>query len=64
MNRVYYHLKSHGLYRVISKSARLETTLEPMVVYKNITTGDVWIRPKKEFFDGRFKQINEHSART
>lgn len=49
----YRHVKSGGLYRLLSLGL-LEATLEPMVVYQNIKTCEVWIRPQSEFFDGRF----------
>lgn len=49
------HLKTCGGYRVLRK-ARLEKTLEVMIVYES-RSGMVWIRPENEFFDGRFQKI-------
>lgn len=49
----YRHVKSGGIYRLLNVGL-LEATLEPMVVYQNIKTCEVWIRPQSEFFDGRF----------
>ena len=58
MNSVYRHVKSLGIYRVLQNSAKLESTLEEVVVYQNVETKDVWVRSKKEFYDGRFKLIS------
>ena len=40
---VYRHFKG-GVYEVIS-IARHSETLEDMVVYRNILSGDCWVRP-------------------
>lgn len=39
---------------VLIMDARLEKTGEVMVLYQSLSTGTLWIRPKAEFFDGRF----------
>lgn len=52
------HLKSGGLYRVITDDARLEWDMRPAVVYDN-AEGHVWVRPCAEFFDGRFQEVNK-----
>ena len=39
-------------------SAMMVKTKQMFVVYKdNNNNGDIWIRDKKEFYDGRFKPI-------
>jgi hypothetical protein len=49
------HLKSGGLYRVIGHGF-IEATVEPATIYE-ATNGVVWIRPSKEFNDGRFEPV-------
>jgi len=48
------HLKSGGRYRFLGL-ARIESSLESRCVYESIATGDWWIRPTAEMFDGRFR---------
>ena len=31
----------------------------PMVVYKSIEDGRLWVRPEEEFLDGRFEKIDD-----
>lgn len=47
------HVKTKGVYEIVT-FGYLEKDLEPMVIYKNRKDGTVWIRPYKEFVDGRF----------
>lgn len=55
---IYRHLKSGNLYSIIDPDARLEwDPWEPVVVYKSVDTGKVWVRRANEFFDGRFKKL-------
>lgn len=49
------HIKSGGLYRVIGHGF-IEATVEPATIYE-ATNGVVWIRPSKEFNDGRFEPV-------
>lgn len=49
------HIKTKGKYRLVTH-AILEKTLEPYVVYDD-EHGNVWLRPDKEFYDGRFEPI-------
>ena len=48
------HQTSGNVYRV-QMLATEEATMEPVVVYSCATTGMLWTRPAKEFFDGRFR---------
>jgi hypothetical protein len=54
--RYVQHKKTAGFYRVLT-TGRLEATLEECVVYQNIHNNDVWVRPTKEFEDGRFRDV-------
>lgn len=55
-NPVYRHVKSGGLYEIIT-GARYEPTTEDVVVYRCLADGLVWVRSHKEFFDGRFEKV-------
>lgn len=45
----YRHFKG-GFYRVMGIAKHSET-LEKMVVYKHLDTGEIWVRPKKMFLE-------------
>lgn len=49
------HVKSGGLYKVMGP-AKIEATLEDVVVYMSLRDGTVWVRPYTEMIDGRFVQ--------
>lgn len=51
------HRKSGGLYTVLYDNATREHDLEPVVVYRALSDGRIWVRPATEFFDGRFEMI-------
>ncbi len=51
---LYRHLKTGGLYTIVC-AAEIEKTLAEVIVYRSVETGRTWVRPTKEFFDGRFK---------
>jgi len=53
-SKLYRHLKTGGKYLLIGK-AKLEWNLKPVIVYKSLKTGDIWVRSEEEFYDGRFK---------
>jgi len=44
----YYQHYKGGLYKVI-QIAKFEETFEWMVIYENVTNGDMWVRPAKEW---------------
>lgn len=48
------HVRTGGLYTVLSRDALVEATLERVVVYQAAGAGQVWVRPEQEFLDGRF----------
>ncbi len=50
---LYRHAETGGIYEVIC-NAYDESTKELMVVYRNVENGVPWVKPAKEFNDGRF----------
>lgn len=54
---LYRHEKTGEVYEVIC-NANDESTNETMVVYRNTENGNRWVRPAKEFNDGRFTRID------
>ena len=51
------HVKTGGIYRIVG-SGRMEADGEAgvkYIMYRNTDTGLTWIRPAREFFDGRFE---------
>ena len=53
---IYRHRKTGGIYGVICNATR-ESDGELLVVYRNVETGDRWVRLASEFNDGRFERI-------
>jgi hypothetical protein len=58
-----FHRKSKGYYRIL-RFARVEATLEYVVVYEEVTKAGhqlhnaaVWTRPLNQFCDGRFQWV-------
>lgn len=49
----YKHLKSGKIYKVLF-TVIIESDLVPGVVYQSLSTGNVFVRPASEFYDGRF----------
>lgn len=54
-------MKSDGLYAFICE-AKLEADLSPVIVYQSLEHGTIWVRPRAEFFDGRFKEVRSTQA--
>jgi hypothetical protein len=50
------HLKTGGFYRVLHL-ATMEASLEQVYVYEAFINQTIWIRPKEQMLDGRFKPI-------
>lgn len=58
-HKLYLHKKTGNVYRLIT-AAKIEKDLSAAVVYTDHPSNDhVWIRPRLEFFDGRFQEIGE-----
>lgn len=56
--RIWRHKKTGGLYVIITDNFQIEATLEQGVLYRNLSDGREWVRPKSEFMDGRFESLN------
>ena len=57
------HKKTGTVYRVIGP-ARIEATLEAAVIYVRADgEGPYWVRPIREFIDGRFEQVRDGAWR-
>ena len=56
------HTKTQAIYELI-EDARLESTQERVVVYCRFLTGETWVRPATEFYDGRFLKLNPEQVR-
>jgi hypothetical protein len=56
----YQHVKTGGFYEVIGPG-KLEWDLADVIVYRSEHDGSLWIRPKAEFFDGRFVYVEPQS---
>lgn len=54
---IWRHVKTAATYRVL-REGLLEADKTPVVVYQSISSGEVWVRPKSEFLDGRFEPFN------
>lgn len=50
------HLKTGGIYRIITEGNE-ENSGDDVIVYRSEKDGSVWVRPKSEFFDGRFERV-------
>ena len=57
----FQHLRTQGVYRVVTAEARStdKPSPVPVVVYRNVTSGECWVRPLAEFTDGRFRRAPE-----
>lgn len=54
---VWRHVKTGGVYVIVDEECMLESDLTPMVAYMSLKDGQVWLRPRGEFFDGRFVKL-------
>ena len=53
LNAMYKHLQTGRIYCLLMHASD-KTTGEEVVVYQSVKTSRVWIRPSREFFDGRY----------
>lgn len=52
------HKKTDGLY-LVEGVALLEWSLQPVVIYRAVKDGTRWVRPAREFCDGRFEVVTQ-----
>jgi hypothetical protein len=52
----YQHVKTGGFYEVLGPG-KLEWDLADVIVYRSEHDGSLWVRPKSEFYDGRFVRV-------
>lgn len=57
---IFKHLTTGGVYSILAIGLE-EATLTPVIVYQDAHTAQVWTRPAKEFFDGRFAPLPRSS---
>lgn len=63
---IYNHIKTGGLYEVLCLNAHIEghgIGGDPQVVYCCRESGQVWVRPHSEFFDGRFEYVGKSTEK-
>jgi hypothetical protein len=56
--QIYEHLNTGNRYEFLGM-ALLESTTQTMVIHRCLDSEMVWVRPAKEFFDGRFEIVIE-----
>jgi len=54
--KLYQHNKTKGLYWLLG-DCRIEATNTEAVMYQSVVNETIWVRPKEEFMDGRFRKI-------
>lgn len=57
---LYKHVKRGTIYRVLNfATLQVEGPLDEsiVVVYQDVDSLRVWVRPQSEFFDGRFEEL-------
>ena len=57
-NEVWRHKKTQRLYQIMA-IGKEESDLTDVVIYKSLKDGQVWVRNKEEFLDGRFVKENQ-----
>lgn len=58
---IYRHIKTGHCYEVLGMGL-IEATKDTSVIYRQVDSDTVWIRPVKEFFDGRFQCIEQNEV--
>ena len=62
MTNIWRHRKTGGAYAVIQDNVMIEATMTPGTLYMSLETGQKWIRPESEFYDGRFERLESLPA--
>ena len=60
-NNLFRHVKTGRAYEVVC-TANMEDTQREVVVYRDVLSGKVWVRPHSEFTDGRFRHMGYAEA--
>ena len=55
--RIFQHVATGLHYELLCGAVHEEKSDDVLVVYRSISTGVIWVRPKTEFFDGKFKEV-------
>jgi len=58
MSKIWRHKKTGGLYVIIDDEVNIEKDYTPSVMYMSLIDGEKWVRPREEFHDGRFENLN------
>lgn len=58
MGKIFRHKTRKTVYELLCKDAFLEKDMTVMAIYEDTHSGQVWVRPASEFFDGRFEEEN------
>lgn len=64
-NRVFRHVKTRRLYRLLYANVYLEAEYpnKSMCIYQSLDDNTLWVRPTSEFFEiGRFREVGEYSS--
>lgn len=52
----YRHLKTGNVYEKLHEGTH-EATMLPVVIYRALRDNTIWVRPRDEFYDGRFLDV-------
>lgn len=55
--QIWQHIKRGTSYRILHSNITIEATMEKAVVYQDVNSRKIWVRPESEFFDGRFQLV-------
>lgn len=58
MSKIWRHKKTGDLYVIITENFLIEATMKQGVLYRSLSDGRDWCRPREEFMDGRFESMN------
>lgn len=65
---IYRHIKRGSYYVLLTREAVSQNKDEKhdnvaYCVYQSLKDSSVWVRPRTEFFDGRFEQITSYGGK-
>lgn len=53
----FVHVGTQHTYKILNDVLFIEKTMERGVLYQDVKSGVMFVRPYEEFFDGRFIQV-------